>query len=100
MSNVSTLLIAAAAAAFLNGATPADAQNTCLGNAQIQQMVSAGQILPLNEILAHAGLGRGTKVLPPVKVCSEGGALYYQLKVLDGNGAARNLNLNATTGQP
>lgn len=73
---------------------------SCLADTAVQQAVASGQILPLNEILARAGLPRGTKVLPPVRVCDTSGQLFYQISVLEADGNARTLVLHASTGQP
>lgn len=83
---------------LLLGASPAAAQSGCLSGSQIQQAVSSGQILPLNQILARAGIGGGSKVLQPVAVCDRGGQFYYQLSILDKNGNASKLVLHALTG--
>lgn len=70
----------------------------CLSGHEIQQAVASGQILPLSEILARAGVSRGSKVLQPVAVCNRGGQFYYQLSVLDKTGKASKLVLHALTG--
>ncbi len=78
--------------------SPVQAQGgACLSDRAIQNAVASGKILPLNEILALAGLA-GTKVLPPVKVCDQGGQPYYIVSVLQG-GQAQSIALNAITGK-
>ncbi len=69
----------------------------CLTDRDIQSSVAAGKILPLNRVLASAGLG-DVKVLPPVKVCKQGGQLSYIISILQG-GQAKTISLNAT-GRP
>jgi hypothetical protein len=70
----------------------------CLSTGQIQQAVSSGEILPLNQIVAMAGLEGNAKVLQPVMVCDHGGQLYYELSVLDRSGNASKVRLHALTG--
>lgn len=91
-------MIVPIAALMFAGVGPALPQSGCLSGSQIQQAVSGGQILPLNEILARAGIGGGSKILQPVRVCDQGGQFYYQVSVLDANGNARKLVLHALTG--
>lgn len=98
MKNLFKSMIVPALALLLLGSTSAVAQAACLSGGEIQQAVAGGRILPLNEILARAGVGSGSTVLQPVNVCEQGGQLYYQLSVLDKSGNARKLVLHALTG--
>lgn len=98
MKKILKTMAVPAVALLIFAGVPVSAQAACLSGGQIQQAVSSGQILSLNQILARAGVGSGSKVLQPVNVCDRGGQLYYQLSVLDKNGNARKLVLHAVTG--
>jgi len=76
--------------------TPSAAQDSCLGKREIQGAISSGEILPLADILSMAGVS-ASEVLS-VQVCDQGGQYYYMVAVLDTNGNAQNLVLNARTG--
>lgn len=97
MKNILKIAVAPAFALLLLGSTTASAQSGCLSGGQIQQAVSAGQILSLNEIISIAGLG-GSTVLQPVNVCDRGGQLFYELSIVDNAGNAQRLVLHALTG--
>lgn len=73
---------------------PALAQDGCWDNAAIQAALASGQIQPVAAVLAREGIPATTQVLT-VKVCDQGGALVYQLAVLEASGQARNLTLGA-----
>lgn len=67
----------------------------CLGNRAIQDAIAAGEIAPVDEVLAANGVGGDEQVLS-VKVCDEGGGLFYVISVLGPDGDARNLTLPAS----
>jgi hypothetical protein len=66
----------------------------CMGNAEIQEAISAGRIAPVGQVLAREGIPSSTQVLS-VRVCEQGGGLQYVLAVLEASGEARNLTLPA-----
>ena len=68
----------------------------CMSNAEIQQAVASGRILPLSTAMRNAGIGGNSKVLPPVAVCNNNGVLFYQFSILDNSGKATRLVLPAT----
>jgi len=73
---------------------PAEAQNQCLGNRDIQNGVASGDFAPLSQALASAGVSGSEEVLS-VKLCQQNGSWVYVVSVLDRNGYARNLVLPA-----
>lgn len=89
------VVLAAALALALTGAgtLPASAQS-CLGNREIQEAVSSGQIKSLEQVLREAGIDSSQSVLS-VQVCDQGGRLVYIIGVLSPSGEAQNLVLNA-----
>jgi hypothetical protein len=89
------VVFAAALALALTGAgtLPASAQG-CLGNREIQEAVSSGQIKSLDQVLREAGIDSSQSVLS-VQVCDQGGGLVYIIGVLSPSGEAQNLVLNA-----
>lgn len=100
MKNQLTYFCAVAIAVLtLSGAavTPSTAQDSCLGKREIQSAISAGEILPLADILSMAGIDSSQEVLS-VQVCDQGGQFYYMVAVLDTYGEAQNLVLNARNG--
>ena len=99
MTRKTLLLALFASTALILPGLSAGAQAACLSDREIQAAVASGQILPLNAVMAQAGLPPGTKVLPPVQVCDQGGQLFYTVNVLEG-GQARTISLNARTGRP
>jgi hypothetical protein len=68
----------------------------CLSDEQIQQAVVDGSILTLSEVLLIAGIGKDSKVLPPISVCDVEGVLFYQFSLLNKNGNAQKRLLPAT----
>lgn len=70
------------------------ANAACLDNRQIQEAVSAGEIMSLAQVLSSAGIGSSAEVLN-VQVCDEGGRLVYIIGVLTPEGEAQNLVLSA-----
>ncbi len=72
---------------------PAVAESACLSPQDIQNAVTSGKILSLNEVLARAGIPPD-KVLRPVRVCDQGSGLVYQVPIDEG-GQARTIVLNA-----
>ena len=76
------------------GVMPAAAQEACWDNSAIQAALADGSIQPVAAVLSREGIDPSTEVLS-VKVCEQGGALVYVLAVLEANGQARNLTLNA-----
>lgn len=68
----------------------------CLSAVEIQNAISSGQILPLDQILARAGLSK-SDLVGRFSVCDNGGTLFYELPTLSG-GKAQTLILNAHTG--
>ena len=93
-----TIAALAASAAMVALALPAAAQGECLNNRQVQAAIAQGEILPLAEVLAMAGVDGSADVLS-AQVCDLGGGqLYYQVAVLDSYGESENLVLNATDG--
>ena len=76
------------------GAMPAGAQEMCWDNSAIQAALAEGRIRPVAAVLSREGIDPSTEVLS-VKVCEQGAALVYVLAVLEANGQARNLTLNA-----
>lgn len=96
MMNKRDLILALASVTLLAAASPASAQiPPCLNDVEVQQAVQTGQILPLSEVLARAGLPTDAKILPPVRVCPDATGLAYHVAVLDGQ-EARTLILPAT----
>lgn len=89
--------ISVASLLLLSGASLAQSGG-CLSAADIQNAVSSGQILSLDQIVSSAGLSK-SEVVGRFKVCPKGGALFYELPVLSG-GEAKTLVLNANTGRP
>lgn len=80
--------------------TPTLAQSSCLSGPEIQSAVSSGQILSLSKVLRSGSPGSKPLPSPPVKVCSRGGSLYYEVAVRTSSGEAVVLVLNAKTGRP
>ncbi|MEO8683819.1 MAG: hypothetical protein ABI414_03145 [Devosia sp.] len=78
----------------LVAATAAVAQAECYDKRQIQDMVSSGQIMSLDAVLASAGVDGSAEILN-VQVCDQGGGLVYIIGVLSPDGEAQNLTLNA-----
>jgi hypothetical protein len=76
----------------------AQSQGACLSNPEIQQAVVSGRILALATILQAAGVGGNAQVLS-ARVCETQQGTVYYVAVLDAYGQARNLVLNAVTGQ-
>jgi hypothetical protein len=76
----------------------AQSQGQCLSNPEIQQAVVSGRILPLAVILQAAGVVGNSQVLS-ARVCETQQGTVYYVAVLDAYGQARNLVLNAVTGQ-
>lgn len=76
----------------------AQSQGQCLSNPEIQQAVASGRILPLAVILQAAGVIGSSQVLS-ARVCETQQGTVYYVAVLDAYGQARNLVLNAVTGQ-
>ena len=72
--------------------------NTCLSDGDIQNAISNGQILSLDQIVLGGGLSKND-VVGRFKVCSREGTFYYELPVLIG-GKAQTVVLNALTGRP
>ncbi len=73
------------------------AKQNCLNDKQIQQAVINKKILPLNIVIAKAGIAKSTKILPPIFVCNIDGKLFYQFSILQKNGKAAKLILPATS---
>ncbi len=73
---------------------PAALAQACLDRYQIQEAVASGQIRSLDAVLAAAGVDGSTTVLN-VEVCDEGGRLVYIVGVLNPDGSAQNLVLDA-----
>ncbi|HEV7344782.1 MAG TPA: hypothetical protein VGN60_04020 [Devosia sp.] len=92
-SFTSQFLASAVLAIGLTGAGPAAAQ-ACLDNRQIQEAVSAGEILSLADVLAAAGVDVSVDVLS-VQVCDEGDGLVYIIGILTPDGEAQSLVLSA-----
>ncbi|HTM79218.1 MAG TPA: hypothetical protein VL133_16510 [Devosia sp.] len=69
-------------------------QAACLDKRQIQEMVSSGQIMSLDAVLASAGIDSSAEILN-VQVCDQGGQLVYIIGVLSPDGDAQNLVLSA-----
>ncbi|GHA29257.1 hypothetical protein GCM10007989_26040 [Devosia pacifica] len=65
-----------------------------MGNREIQDAVSSGEIRSLDAVLAEAGVDSSQSVLN-VQVCDRGGRLVYVVGVLSPSGEARNLELGA-----
>ena len=96
-NSVKTLLAVLMAALTLSVAavSPSYAQGVdCLGKRDIQNAVNSGQIQPLSDVLANAGIDQNQEVLS-VQVCEQGGGLVYLVAVLDPSGNAQNLTLPA-----
>lgn len=85
-------LAALALALALGGAGAANA--ACLDRYQIQEAVSAGQIMSLDAVLAANGVDASAEILN-VAVCDQGGVLYYEIGLLNPDGTAQTLNLPA-----
>jgi uncharacterized membrane protein YkoI len=78
----------------LTASVQAAVAQSCLDRYQIQEAVASGQIRSLDAVLAAAGVDSSTTVLN-VEVCDEGGRLVYIVGVLNPDGSAQNLVLNA-----
>lgn len=91
-----TLLAAPFVALILSSAiVPAAAQGgSCLSNREIQDAIASGEILPVSQALQNAGVDRSQEVLS-VKVCDNGGQLYYIVAVINSYGQAENLTISA-----
>lgn len=87
------IALALALALAVAGAGQAQAQS-CLDKRQIQEAVSSGEILSLDAVLAQAGVDPSAEILN-VQVCDGGGGLVYVIGVLNPDGQAQNLTLNA-----
>ena len=79
--------------AFAASTGAAQAQG-CYDRYQIQEAVASGQIRSLDAVLAAAGIDGSVEVLN-VQVCDEGGRLVYVIGVLNPDGSAQNLVLDA-----
>ncbi len=73
---------------------PAEAQGSCLGRRETQQLVASGTIVPLDSALSDAGIESDQEVLS-VQVCDQGGWVYV-VAILGPDGYAQNLVLPAT----
>lgn len=89
MKKTLTILAFIAAALPVLGGGPVNAQDACLSGAEIQQAVSSGRIMPLEDVLSSNGLTRND-VVGSIKVCEQGGRLAYTIPVNRG-GSAENL---------
>ncbi|WP_127145666.1 hypothetical protein [Pelagibacterium montanilacus] len=87
-------LVLAAALMFPLGPGIASAQQGCWDNSAIQSAVASGEIQPVASVLSREGIPGSTEVLS-VKVCDQGGSIVYVVAVLEADGQARNLTLNA-----
>jgi hypothetical protein len=74
---------------------PGFAQDACLSNLDLQAAIARGDIPPLAEVLQRNGIGRNTEVLS-VEVCREDGGWAYRVGVIDADGRARTLVLQAS----
>ena len=86
-----SLLLASTALALL--ALPANAQGACLSDRDIQNAVASRQILPSDEVLRQAGI-RPNQIVGKLRVCDQGGQLFYMVPVLQG-GEAKTISLRA-----
>jgi uncharacterized membrane protein YkoI len=74
-------------------ASAAQEEGECVGGRQIQRLIGDGQIMDLAEALASAGVEG--KPLSEPELCNEGGQLVYHLNIINGQGEAERVVLNA-----
>ena len=74
-------------------ASAAQEEGDCVGGRQIQRLIGEGQIMDLAEALAQAGVEG--KPLSEPELCNEGGQLVYHLNIINGQGDAERVVLNA-----
>jgi uncharacterized membrane protein YkoI len=74
-------------------ASAAQEEGECVGGREIQQLISGGEIMDLAEALAEAGVDG--KPLSQPELCNQGGRLVYHLNIINGQGNAERIVLNA-----
>ena len=78
------------------GPMPAGAQESCLSNRDLQAAIARGDIAPVAEVLQREGIDKNTEVLS-VEACQSNGGLAYYIGVIDAQGQARTLVLQASS---
>jgi hypothetical protein len=93
---VSALLapLAVATTMGISATAPAEAQDACMSNRELQTAIESGEVAPVAAVLEQAGVGRDTQVLS-VEVCQDNGGWAYFVGVLDAYGEAQTLVLPA-----
>ena len=91
------ILAVLALAATMGLAAPAMAQGQCLESAaEIQAMVSSGEVMSPYDALASGGYNLGPEdTVLNYRLCDEGGRWVYTIGVLIGGSDAQNLVLSA-----
>lgn len=74
-------------------ASAAQEEGECVGGRQIQDLIGGGEIMDLAEALARSGIDG--KPLSEPELCNEGGQLVYHLNIINGQGDAERIVLNA-----
>jgi hypothetical protein len=71
----------------------AQEEGECIGGPQIQRLISGGEIMDLAEALGQAGIDG--KPLSEPKLCKLDGQLVYRLNIINAQGEAERVVLNA-----
>jgi uncharacterized membrane protein YkoI len=90
---ITTVLAAILLTLPLGPASAAQEEWDCVGGRQIQLLIGEGQIMDLAEALAEAGVDG--KPLSEPELCNEGGQLVYHLNIINRQGEAERVVLNA-----
>jgi hypothetical protein len=77
-------------------AAAAQAEGECLSGHQIQDAINSGQIMPIDQAMAAAGISE--RPLGRPSVCVRNGTLEYRVNVMDAYGDSDTKVLNAQGG--
>jgi hypothetical protein len=93
--NIATTLIALCLALPVasSGAVAAQEEGDCIQGRQIQEAISDGLIMELAQALQLAGIDG--KPLSEPEVCRFGGEMQYRVNIMNANGEAERVVLNA-----
>lgn len=92
-TSIAALCLAFPASLSPLSATAAQEEGECVGGRQIQQLIGEGEIMDLAQALRRGGIDG--KPLSEPEVCNEGGRLFYHLNIINGQGDAERIVLNA-----
>ena len=70
----------------------------CLSAGEARSAVQSGQAVSLSKLLRKIQKATGGEIVPPPKLCKQGGSLFYKVNVLAPNGKVKQVTVDAASG--